>query len=406
VSKPASDYHHADSTGGNTWRTVRLRDICTIDKQQGMHTNLPYVGLEDIESSTGRFIGSLENRTAQSSTFRFTGQHVLYGRLRPYLNKTMAPDFEGHCSTEIFPLLPRAGLNRRFLQYWLMQQRIVDLFNQTCTGARMPRANVEAALCFPLRVPSDQEQQRIVAILDESLEGIAIAESNATRNLASAREAFQSTLELKFSTDHEGWITKKLHKLCTFKHGFAFKSENFRSEGELVLLTPGNFYERGGYRDRAEKQRFYEGDFPRDFLLQPGALLVAMTEQAAGLLGSPILIPESGTFLHNQRLGLAQPLPGVPWLNSFFFYAFNTTNFRRKVHDSASGVKVRHTSPTKLGDVSISFPPSLEEQRRVVIETQESESDTQRLEAIYRTKLIALTELKQSLLHQAFSGKL
>ena len=61
----------------------------------------------------------------------------------------------------------------------------------------------------------------------------------------------------------------------------------------MNLLTPGNFYESGGYRDRGEKQKYYYGEIPRDYVLEKGDMLVAMTEQAAGLLGSPILIPES-----------------------------------------------------------------------------------------------------------------
>jgi type I restriction enzyme S subunit len=98
--------------------------------------------------------------------------------------------------------------------------------------------------------------------------------------------------------------------------------------------------------------------------------------------------------------------PDVPWLNRFFFYAFNTKTFRKAVHDGASGVKVRHTSPTKLGEISVSFPLSLEVQQAVVTEMEEAYSDTLRLEAIYNKKLLALNQLKQSLLYQAFSGNL
>jgi type I restriction enzyme S subunit len=84
-----------------------------------------------------------------------------------------------------------------------------------------------------------------------------------------------------------------------------------------VLLTPGNFYETGGYRDRGEKQKYYTGEIPSGYVLNQGELLVAMTEQAAGLLGSPILVPESGKFLHNQRLGLVTNKLGVAWSNEF-----------------------------------------------------------------------------------------
>ena len=107
-------------------------------------------------------------------------------------------------------------------------------------------------------------------------------------------------------------MEKPLSGLCDIKHGFTFKSKYFTDQGDYVMLTPGNFYETGGYRDRGEKQKYYCGEIPNGFILEKGDMLVAMTEQAAGLLGSPILIPEPNKFLHNQRLGLVIKKPGIP----------------------------------------------------------------------------------------------
>ncbi len=164
----------------------------------------------------------------------------------------------------------------------------------------------------------------------------------------------------------KGWQTKTLGELCEIKHGFAFKSEFFSNEGQHVVLTPGNYYESGGYRDRGEKQKYYSGEIPPDYIMKEGDMLVVMTEQAAGLLGSPLIVPESDRFLHNQRLGHVIPKPGVPWCTEFFFHLFNTDTVRKAIHESASGVKVRHTSPTKIGEVTVSFPTALAEQQRIV----------------------------------------
>src|SRR4051812_13326030 len=117
----------------NGWATKRFGDVCVFDKAQGIHRGLPYVGLEHIESHTARFIGSIEPQTVKSSTFRFSKKHVLYGRLRPYLNKVFAPDFDGHCSTEIFPIKPIPQLSREYLLYWLLADATVDRINATCT---------------------------------------------------------------------------------------------------------------------------------------------------------------------------------------------------------------------------------------------------------------------------------
>jgi type I restriction enzyme, S subunit len=58
----------------------------------------------------------------------------------------------------------------------------------------------------------------------------------------------------------KGWVEKKLGDICSIKHRFAFKSQFFTSEkSSYILLTPGSFYESGGYRDQGEKTKYYVG---------------------------------------------------------------------------------------------------------------------------------------------------
>jgi type I restriction enzyme S subunit len=192
-----------------------------------------------------------------------------------------------------------------------------------------------------------------------------------------------------------------LSDLCHIKHGYAFESEYFSNEGEYVLLTPGNFYEQGGYRDRGEQQKYFTGQIPQDYVLAKGDMLVAMTEQTAGLLGSPIIIPDSDRFLHNQRLGHVVKKPGVMWEVEFFFHLFNTRYIRRVIHDTASGAKVRHTSPTKIGDVSVSIPVGLPEQQRIASCLSSLDAlitaETQKLEALKTHKKGLMQQLFPSL---------
>jgi len=294
----------------------------------------------------------------------------------------------------------------KWFLYYLHAKDIDGTLKNHFNGAGIQHFTGEALAQFEVPLPPLPEQQRIVGILDDAFDGIATAKANAERNLQNAQAIFESHLQSVFTQRGPGWAEKPLSELCDIKHGFAFKSEFFTTEGDYVLLTPGNFYESGGYRDRGEKQKYYTGEIPRDYVLNEGDLLVAMTEQAAGLLGSPILVPESDKFLHNQRLGLISKKPGVPWINEFFFQVFNTQVVRKEIHDSASGVKVRHTSPTKIGEVVVSFPTAISEQRTIVSTLKNLRDETQRLESIYERKLAALEALKKSLLHQAFTGQL
>lgn len=300
-----------------------------------------------------------------------------------------------------------SDLDFRFLHkflYWTYLSGVTESMQSHSTGIR--NLDGEAYKAIEIRYPTLTDQQRIVTILDEAFECIATAKANTEKNLKNARALFDSYLNSVFSQLGGGWAEKPLAELCDIKHGFPFKSEFFVSEGDYVVLTPGNFYESGGYRDRFEKQKFYSGDIPGGYIVDKGDLLVAMTEQAAGLLGSPILVPESNRFLHNQRLGLVTKKAGVPWCNEFFFHLFNTKRVRHEIHASASGVKVRHTSPTKIGQVVVSFPSSVAEQQRIVVKLDKLSEETRCIESIYRKKIMALDALKKSILHKAFSGEL
>ncbi len=148
------------------WEEKKLGEVCQYDKNKNTRTDLPYVGLENIESNTGKFIGSKKPSQVKSSTFYFSSQHILYGRLRPYLNKVLLPDFSGHCSTEIFPIKANKLTVREFLFYWFMMDATVSKINATWTGARMPRANMKEVINFYIGIPPLPEQKRIVKKLD------------------------------------------------------------------------------------------------------------------------------------------------------------------------------------------------------------------------------------------------
>ena len=150
------------------------------------------------------------------------------------------------------------------------------------------------------------------------------------------------------------WETVELGDALSIKHGFAFKSTYFADEGSYLVLTPGNFYEEGGFRLRPGKDRAYVGDLPEDYILEEGDLIIAMTEQGPGLLGSSAIVPEGNRYLHNQRLGLVENLDESVLNKHFLYYLFNTRSVRGQISGSASGTKVRHTSPERIYRVGVS----------------------------------------------------
>jgi len=162
---------------------------------------------------------------------------------------------------------------------------------------------------------------------------------------------------------NKSWRSTTLRNLLKIEHGYAFKGEYFSESGHYVLLTPGNFYEEGGFKLRPGKDRSYSGEIPERYILPKGSMIVAMTEQAEGLLGSPAIMPESNRFLHNQRLGLVIPKANRADTN-FLYHLFNTNIVRQQIRNSSSGAKVRHTSPERIYRVKVTIP-RLPTQRKI-----------------------------------------
>lgn len=163
------------------------------------------------------------------------------------------------------------------------------------------------------------------------------------------------------------WQVRTLGEFISVKHGWAFKGEFFSSDGKYLLLTPGNAHEAGGLKLRPGKEKFYIGEFPAEYLLKKGNILVIMTDliQAAPILGGAIIVPEDDRFLHNQRLGLVEFLPEAAIDRAFLYYVLNSPAYRAQVKSSATGATVRHTAPRRICDCKVLVPESLDEQQQV-----------------------------------------
>lgn len=151
------------------------------------------------------------------------------------------------------------------------------------------------------------------------------------------------------------WYYIKLREGISIKHGFAFKGEYFSNVGSKILLTPGNFFESGGFKYTPGKEKYYTANFPKDYLCKKDDLIVAMTEQAAGLLGSTALVPVDNVYLHNQRIGLINIID-KKFDKIFLNYLLRTKSVREQIIGSSTGTKVKHTSPNKILDVKVKVP--------------------------------------------------
>ena len=161
-----------------TWPKVKLGEVCRQERRIAFskaELQLPYLGLEDIESGTGRIHPNTSTNEAISTSFTFGPSHVLYSKLRPYLNKVALPDFEGRCTTELIPILPSDRIQRTYLFWLLLRQETVTVAMDGKTGTRMPRADMELIMNMEIPLPPLAIQREIVAGIESER---ALVEAN------------------------------------------------------------------------------------------------------------------------------------------------------------------------------------------------------------------------------------
>ena len=159
------------------------------------------------------------------------------------------------------------------------------------------------------------------------------------------------------------WRDVALGDILKVKHGFAFKGNYFTDEPQTeVLVTPGNFVIGGGFQD--DKRKYYRGPVPAAYVLQPGQIVVTMTDlsKQSDTLGYAARIPEdNNVWLHNQRVGLLVFNPESPAVPRFFEYLLRSHEYRAWVVGSATGTTVKHTSPSRIERYKTRVPPPAEQ---------------------------------------------
>ncbi|WP_081582985.1 restriction endonuclease subunit S, partial [Corynebacterium timonense] len=124
------------------------------------------------------------------------------------------------------------------------------------------------------------------------------------------------------------------------------------------LLTPGNFSPNGGFQEG--KPRFFDGPIRSDFVLEPGEILISMTDLSRNIdtLGSPMIVPEHDRwkYLHNQRLGkLVVKSENVD--PSWLYHRLRMADYRHYIAATSTGTTVHHTSPSTISEFEFRLPP-------------------------------------------------
>jgi type I restriction enzyme S subunit len=250
---------------------------------------------------------------------------------------------------------------------------------------------------FPVPAPPLAEQQRIVAVLDESFAGLATAQAHAEKNLQNARELFDSYLEAVFAQRGEGWVEKKVSEIA--KHSLGKMLDKTKNKGEPQPYL------------RNLNVRWFTFDLSD--LLQM-RFLPNEAEKFTAIKGD-VLICEGGypgraaIWSDNEPIFFQKALHRVrfhePDHNKWFVHFLYSQDRSGELKKHFNGAGIQHFTGEGLAKFIVPLPPVKE--IRIAVATFEAlAAETQRLARLYEQKLAALAELKKSLLHQAFNGEL
>lgn len=305
------------------------------------------------------------------------------------------------CNQSLVAISPKtgSGLVPEFL-FWNLRSRYAEIRRLSGDDGNERRGlNMSMIRSLAVPLPSLEEQKRIVAKLDAAWLNQQDLFGSIDRQSRSLSLIMPSLIEKLMASPSRSSQPVKIGDLLTVEHGFAFKSEFFSEVGDAEILTPGHFHESGGFRPRPGKEKYYTGEYPERFELSPGTLLVAMTEQAPGLLGSPLLVPNDGRYLHNQRLGRVIPRHGID--PRFLYWIFNLPTVRRQLSDSCSGATVRHTSPGRIESVQVSVPLDSGDQVAVTKKLDEVKRLVDTALALQTRRRVAVVDFERAFLAEA-----
>jgi len=286
----------------------------------------------------------------------------------------------------------------RFL-YLILEGKLKETVSRQKLGNTMPYIKVGMLTDFRLPVPPLSEQQRIVGMLDEAFDGLATATANAEQNLRNARALFESQLQSVFTQRGKGWEEKRLDQVCTVERGSSPRpiKQYFTTAPDGVNWIKIGDTEEGGKYVYSTAQKITPEGAKQSRFVKEGDFILTNSMS----FGRPYIMKTSG-YIHDGWFVLRLN-EGID--TDYFYYLIISPFVQGQFHQLAAGSVVKNISGDLVKRAILPIP-SHQEQKEIVESLDALATETQRLESIYQQKLAALNELKKSLLHEAFSGRL
>ena len=410
--------NHHDSfldTLPNGWAFDRLKDVVALrnEKSDEASTDEDYLELEDLESGSGRILNRRNTLEVESAVKLFKKGDVLFGKLRPYLEKYYEAEFDGKCTGEILAFKPER-IASRFLFYCVGSRWFIERCNALAYGAKMPRVSWPKQLSqFNIPLPPKPEQTRIAAYLDASCAAIDAA--------VIAKRLQLDTLDVLSSSLIHRAVTHGLNECVTLKPSGLDWLPNIPRHWEVRQVKRRCALLRGKFTHRPRNDpSLYDGEYP---FVQTGDITAAdkyicSYAQTLNELGFSVskMFPK-GTLV----MSIAANVGDVAILN--FEACFpdsmvglvpdHRTNldFLYYLMRAMKGIMLRcavlttqlNLNYVRIGTNFAPFPPKTE-QEEIARFLEAKLADVKRIVAGIETQISTLTAYRKSLTHECVTG--
>lgn len=439
-----------------TWQWLRLGEAFKYDAGDKvdpgeLDPDAWLLELEDIEPGTGRLLArhTVRDRGSKSTKSEFAPGDVLYGKLRPYLNKAAVADRSGYSTTEIVALRPRAPVLPAYAVLALRRPDFVDYVTRLGRGTKMPRLRTDDALAAPFPLPPFPEQQRIVAKVDE-LMALCDQLESAQKERESHRDALRAVTlhrltpagghedgardNVRFFLDHSREVTTKPEHVTEIRqaifdlsadgaivsggNGVGWASERLdnilalitdgdhatpprirRDERAIPLVTAKNV--RDGAMDLADTDwvsretatKSWARCYPKD-----GDVLMVCVGATIGRL---CVLRDPPDMVLVRSVALLRPSGSL--LPDYLALTLRSRGLQSQIKRGVKATGQPCLYLGKIQDLTVPVPP-IAAQQQIIAKAQELTALCDDLEAVLEASQTQRSWLLEALLHQALEG--
>ena len=400
---------------GGDWRTVKIGETCDFLR------GLTYKKTDEVEFSSNAILRAnniaLGKGVLNFDEIKYISDEIIIPEpkfvkknsilictasgSKSHLGKTafIDDDYQYAFGGFMGLLIPKPELDGKYL-YWVTASKAYsDFIAGLSDGANINNLKFSQLSEFSFSIPPLKMQKRIVAILDEAFAGIDTAIANTEKNLANARELFESVLNSILIKRGKGWEDIKLDDACIVERGSsprpikAFLTDN---EDGVNWVKIGDTKGITKYI-KTTKQKITQEGALRSRRVDPGDFILTNSMS----FGRPYIMATTG-YIHDGWFVLRIK----EHINTdYFYHLLSSRIIQEQFGMLAAGAVVKNISSDLVKRAVLPIPP-MDQQVEIVKTVELLSEQIQILESIYERKLTALAELKQSLLQKAFSGEL